>query len=70
MAGQVVAGQLVSMIAWEWVALIWAGLLLRETLIPWRRVTPKHLNIVMPDAQLIRLAMTSRGNVPIYVSVL
>ena len=58
------------MIAWEWVALIWAALLLMVTLMPWRRATPKPLNSVKPDAQLIRQAMTSRGNALIYVSVL
>ena len=70
MAGRVISGQLASMISWEWVALIWAGLLLMVTLMPWRRATPKPLNLVKPDAQLIRQAMTSRGNALIYVSVL
>ena len=58
------------MISWEWVALIWAGLLLMVTLMPWRRAIPKPLNLMKPDAQLIRQAMTSRGNALIYVSVL
>ena len=69
-AGRVISGQLAFMISWEWVALIWAGLLLMVTLMPWRRATPKPLNSVKPDAQLIRQAMTSRGNALIYVSVL
>ena len=70
MAGRVVSGQLASMISWEWVALIWAGLLLMVTLMPWRRATPKPLNLMKPHAQLIWQAMTSRGNALIYVSVL
>ena len=58
------------MISWGWVALIWAGLLLMVTLMPWRRATPKPLNLVKLDAQLIRRVVTSRGNTLIYVSVL
>ena len=69
MAGRVVSGQLASYIEWEWVASMWAALLLLVTMTPWRRATPKPLNLVKPDAQLIKEALTSRGNGLIFLSV-
>ena len=70
MAGRVVSGQLSALVEWEWVALIWASLLMLVTFMPWRRATPKPLNLVKPDLHRIKQAMTSRGNALIYLSVL
>ncbi len=70
MAGRVVSGQLAAVIEWQWVASMWAILLVLVTLTPWRRATPKPLNLIKPDAALIKQAMTSRGNALIYLSVL
>jgi len=69
MAGRVVSGQLASYIEWEWVASMWAVLLLLVTMTPWRRATPKPLNLIKPDAQRIKQAITSRGNGLIFLSV-
>ena len=69
MAGRVVSGQLASYIEWEWVTSMWAALLLLVMMTPWRRATPKPLNLIKPDAQLIKQAVTSRGNGLIFLSV-
>ena len=69
MAGRVGSGQLASYIEWEWVASMWAVLLLLVTMTPWRRATPPPLNLIKPDAQLIKEAVTSQGNGLIFLSV-
>ena len=69
MAGRVVSGQLASYIEWEWVASMWAALLLLVMMTPWRRATPKPLILIKSDAQLIKEAVTSRGNGLIFLSV-
>ncbi|MDC3032880.1 MFS transporter [Litorivicinus sp.] len=62
MAGCVVSNQLASYIEWEWVASMWAALLLLVMMTPWRRATPKPLNLIKPEAQLGKRAVTGRGN--------
>ena len=69
MAGRAVFGQLASYIEWEWVASMWEALLLLLTMTPWRRAMPKPLNLTNPEAQLIKEAVTSRGNSLIFLSV-
>ena len=69
MAGRVVSGQLASYREWEWVASMRAALLLLVTMTPWRRATPKPLNLIKPEAQLIKEAVTSRRNGLIFPSV-
>ena len=54
MAGRVVSGQLASYIEWAWIAWMSAALLLLLTMTPWRRATPKPLNLMNPEAQLIK----------------
>lgn len=59
MAGRVVSGQLASYIEWEWVRSMWGALLLLVTMTPWRRATPKQLNLIKPEAQPIKDVVTS-----------
>ena len=69
MVGRVVSGQLASYIEWEWVASMWVAPVLLMMMTPWRRATPKPLNLIKPQAQLIKQAVTGRGNDLIFSSV-
>ena len=70
MAGRVISGQLAAFLDWSWVSLIWAGLLLMVTLTPWRKATPKPLNLIRPSRAGIVEAISSGGNRAIYLAVL
>lgn len=70
MAGRVISGQLAAYLDYASVALIWAGLLLLVTMTPWRRATPKPLNLVRPTRSGIIEAITTGGNSAIYIAVL
>ncbi len=69
MAGRVLSGQMALWLDWSQVALVWALLLLAVTWTPWRRATPKPLNLTKPDRAGIFNALSSRGNALVYGSV-
>lgn len=70
MAGRVISGQLAAYLDWSAVAWIWAALLMLVTFTPWRRATPKPLNLVRPTRAGIREAVSTGGNSAIYIAVL
>ena len=69
MAGRFFSGYIEHFFHWELVALTWAGLLFSVTFMPWRKATPKPLNLVKPDRSLIYEALTGRKNILVFISV-
>ena len=69
MAGRVISGYLEHIIHWEWVASMWAILLVLVTFMPWRKAKPKPLNLVKPNRHSIYEALTGRKNILVFMSV-